>query len=113
GKRLFIAFDELFRGTNVIDAYEATLVITSAFAEKRNSIFVISTHLIEAGEVLRRNCGNLQFVYLPTRMNGNQPVYTYTLQPGITDDRHGMIIINNEKIQEILKAGVHKENTAP
>jgi DNA mismatch repair protein MutS len=104
-KNLFIVFDELFRGTNVKDAYEATIAITTAFAKKRKSIFVISTHIIEAGEVLKERCPNINFLYLPTRMEGNQPVYTYTLEQGITGDRHGMVIINNEKILEILKNG--------
>lgn len=107
-KNLFIVFDELFRGTNVKDAYEATIAITSAFAKKRRSIFVISTHIIEAGEVLKEKYANINFVYLPTRMNGNQPVYTYTLEQGITGDRHGMVIINNEKILDILRNGKKK-----
>lgn len=104
-KDLFIVFDELFRGTNVKDAYEATIAITSAFAKKRKSIFVISTHIIEAGDVLKEKYANINFVYLPTRMSGHQPVYTYTLEQGITGDRHGMVIINNEKILEILQNG--------
>jgi DNA mismatch repair protein MutS len=107
-KNLFIVFDELFRGTNVKDAYEATIAITEAFAGKRNSLFVISTHIIEAGDVLRERCDNVRFIFLPTRMEGQQPVYTYTLQEGITDDRHGMIIINNEGILDILEAGINK-----
>ncbi|PUZ23847.1 MutS domain III [Chitinophaga costaii] len=109
GKNLFIVFDELFRGTNVKDAYEATIAITQAFARKRNSLFVISTHIIEAGEVLREKCSNVRFLYLPTRMNGHHPVYTYTLAEGITDDRHGMVIIHNEGILDMLKAGLHKK----
>ncbi|MBO9153500.1 DNA mismatch repair protein [Chitinophaga sp. GCM10012297] len=107
-KDLFIVFDELFRGTNVKDAYEATIAITSAFAKKRESIFVISTHIIEAGDVLKEKCGNISFVYLPTRMKGHQPEYTYTLEQGITSDRHGMVIVNNEGILEILRNGKKK-----
>jgi DNA mismatch repair protein MutS len=102
GRNIFVIFDELFRGTNVKDAYEATIAITSAFARKRSSMFVISTHIIEAGEVLKQH-SNISFKYLPTRMNGTVPEYTYTLETGITDDRHGMIIINNEGILELLK----------
>lgn len=112
GKHLFIVFDELFRGTNVKDAYEATIAITKGFARRHNSLFVISTHIIEAGEVLKATCPNVRFVYLPTRMNGNRPVYTYTLEKGITDDRHGMIIINNEGILNILEAGLQQIKTA-
>jgi DNA mismatch repair protein MutS len=102
GKNLLIVFDELFRGTNVKDAYEATIAITRGFAGKRNSLFVISTHIIEAGDILKAQCDNVRFIYLPTRMNGNNPVYTYKLENGITDDRHGMVIINNEGILDIL-----------
>ena len=105
GKNIFVIFDELFRGTNVKDAYEATIAVTTGFAKKRNSMFIISTHIIEAGEVLKERCANISFKYLPTRMNGTNPVYTYTLETGITDDRHGMIIINNEGILELLKKG--------
>jgi DNA mismatch repair protein MutS len=107
-KNLFIVFDELFRGTNVKDAYEATIAITGAFAKKTNSIFVISTHIIEAAGVLKEKHANINFVYLPTRMNGHQPVYTYTLEQGVTADRHGMVIINNEQILEILQNGKKK-----
>lgn len=66
-------------------------------------MFVISTHIIEAGEALKNKCSNIRFLYLPTRMNKNVPVYTYTLEEGITDDRHGMIIVRNEGILDILK----------
>ena len=105
GRRLFVIFDELFRGTNVKDAYEATVALTSAFARRRDSFFVISTHIIEAGEVLTAEDAGIRPLYLPTRMKGNQPVYTYQLEEGITADRHGMIIINNEGIVEMLRAG--------
>jgi DNA mismatch repair protein MutS len=112
GKNLFIVFDELFRGTNVKDAYEATIAIIGAFATKSNSMFVISTHIIEAGEVLREQYDNVRFVYLPTKMEGMRPIYTYTLEEGITDDRHGMVIINNEGILDLLEAGIVKQNLA-
>ncbi|WP_316825901.1 MutS-related protein [Pedobacter miscanthi] len=105
-RRLFVVFDEMFRGTNVKDAAEATIAFTEAFARNRNSVFVISTHIVEAGDTLRERCPNINFVYLPTIMNGTKPVYTYKLEAGITEDRHGMIIINNEKILETLRDGL-------
>ena len=104
GKSLFVLFDELFRGTNVKDAHEATVAVTSGFAEKGNSLFLISSHIVEAGESLKIK-KNIGFLFLPTRMNGRMPEYTFKLEEGITDDRHGMIIIRNEGILEILKNG--------
>lgn len=111
GKNLFIIFDELFRGTNVKDAYEATIALTDAFSEKQNCKFVISTHIVEAGEVLKQRRTNINFLYLPTKMEGTKPVYTYRLEQGITEDRHGMIIINNEGILELLEKREVNANT--
>ncbi len=99
-KQLVIIFDELFKGTNVKDAYDGMVAIVDAFS-KRNGSFIISTHIMEAGETLSNN-PQLFFKYLPTVMKGTVPAYTYKLEDGITDDRHGMIIIKNEKILDIL-----------
>lgn len=102
GKSLFVVFDELFRGTNVKDAHEATVAVTGAFSDKQSSLFVISSHIVEAGEDLMRESG-VEFLYLPTHMNGHVPSYTYKLEPGITADRHGMTIIQNEGILDTLR----------
>jgi len=67
-------------------------------------MFIISSHIVEAGEELKQK-SNIGFHYLPTRMNGTVPEYTYTLERGITDDRHGMIIIRNEGILDTLATG--------
>ena len=102
-ERLIVVFDELFRGTNVKDAYDATVAVIAAFANKRKCTFIISTHIVEAGEDLKQMRDNIRFLYLPTVMVGQVPQYTYKLAEGITSDRHGMIIIKNEGILDILK----------
>jgi DNA mismatch repair ATPase MutS len=109
GQSIFVIFDELFRGTNVKDAQEATVAVTRSFSAQKTSLFIISSHIVEAGDDLKTK-DNIGFHYLPTRMNGHVPEYTYTLQKGITDDRHGMIIIRNEGILEILKNGNRKKH---
>lgn len=103
GNDLVVIFDELFKGTNVKDAFDATLAVTKEFSTYRNSFFVISTHIIEVGDSLKEDCDNLQFSYLPTIMEGSVPRYPYTLTAGITNDRHGMVIIENEKILEMIE----------
>lgn len=99
---LFVIFDELFKGTNVKDAYDATFSVVSAFSTYQNCFFIISTHIIEVGDALHKPGNNIQFSYLPTVMHDNTPSYTYRLKEGITADRHGMIIIENEGILEML-----------
>lgn len=103
GKSMLIIFDELFKGTNVKDAYDATLSVTEGFAAYRKCCFIISTHIIEVAAPLKERCNNLQFVYLPTIMEGQVPRYTYRLQEGVTADRHGMMIIGNEGIVELIR----------
>ncbi|MDD2583572.1 MAG: hypothetical protein PHE99_01340, partial [Bacteroidales bacterium] len=102
GKNLVILFDELFKGTNVKDAYDATVTITESFAAIDECKFIISTHIMEAGETLKERCSNIQLKFLPTTLKGNKPYYSYTLEDGISNDRHGMTIINNEKIIETI-----------
>ena len=67
---------------------------------------MISTHIIEVGQELGKTCDNVTFAYLPTVMKGAVPTYTYKLESGITSDKHGMIIINNERIVEIIRSRV-------
>lgn len=104
GKSLFVLFDELFRGTNVKDALEGTLAVCNAFTNRKDSKFIISSHIIEAADELGKK-ESAAFYYLPTIMKGAIPEYTYTLQEGVTNDKHGMIIINNEGILDILRQG--------
>jgi len=113
GKRLFVIFDEMFRGTNVKDAYDATIALTRAFSHKRGSQFIISTHIMEAGEVLQAEGLSVRYQFLLTEMKGNVPVYTRVLRDGITADRQGMIIIQNEGILDMLDAGIKEKEVAP
>jgi len=104
GKNLVAIFDELFKGTNVKDAYDATLSITEAFSDTSECFFIVSTHIIEVGESLAQKRKNFKFVYLPTVMDGHVPRYTYQLEAGISSDRQGMMIIQNEGIIELLSS---------
>ena len=110
GKNLFVIFDELFKGTNVKDAYDATLAVTDAYASHRNCLYIISTHIVEVGPALSEKCGNVQFRFLPTQMDGTRLVYPYKLAEGISADRHGMTIIKNEKILDIIRGEVINES---
>lgn len=101
GKRLMVMFDELFKGTNVKDAFDGTLAVTEAFAGYTDCLFIVSTHIIEVGEELKK-LQNIHCVYMPTIMEDNHPRYTYQLQEGITEDRQGMLIIQNEGILKLI-----------
>lgn len=101
-QRIVVIFDELFRGTNVKDAYDATLAITSAFSNVPHSVFLISTHITEVAETLQGNKSILFRYFLSSLDENNIPVYNYQLKQGITHDRLGMYIINKERILDII-----------
>lgn len=69
-----------------------------------NCAFVVSTHIIEVGEALM-DTSNIQLRYMPAIMMGTVPHYTYKMPEGITEDRQGMIILQNERIFELLGRG--------
>ena len=107
-KKLFIIFDELFRGTNVKDAFDASLLIIKSFAKIPDSTFFISTHITEVAEKVN-DIKNIQFRYFDSKLVNNVPVYEYKLENGISFERLGMYILKNEKIIDILDSITEKE----
>jgi len=108
-QNILIIFDELFRGTNVKDAFDASLAIISAFSKLRKSFFIVSTHIVEvANELLKIK--NIKFSYMETSFNNEIPSYSYKLRDGITEERLGMWIVKNEGIVEIIEGIVNGES---
>ncbi|MFV0420394.1 MAG: MutS-related protein [Dysgonomonas sp.] len=100
-KNMLVLFDELFRGTNVKDAYDGTLAVVSALAQIRSSFFVVSTHIVEVTKELQKN-SNIRFCYFEIQEENGDPVYTYKLKEGVSDVRLGMYIIRKEGLIELI-----------
>ena len=103
-----IFMDELFKGTNVKDAFDATLSITKAMTDNKHSLVLISTHIIETATELKNGHANILFKYFPAYVENGKPIYPYKLTQGITSDRHGMIIIRHEQVIETIEK-VHQK----
>ena len=102
---MVVIFDELFRGTNVKDAYDGSLSIISAFAKVRNCFFVISTHIVEVAHNLA-GTENINFQFLETQFEDNSPHFSYRVKDGITEERLGMWIVKSEGIVELVEQAV-------
>ena len=100
-KRVFVIFDELFRGTNVKDAFDATLMIIQGFTKIRNSVFFISTHIVEVGKELEKS-DKICFRCFESKFQEEQPIYNYKLKDGISSERLGLTILKNEGIIELI-----------
>jgi len=108
-QNMVVIFDELFRGTNVKDAFDASLAIVSAFSKLRKSFFIISTHIVEVANELSA-IGNINFKFMETRFENDVPSYSYQLQDGITEERLGMWIVKNEGIVEIIEKIINEDS---
>ena len=97
---MFIVFDELFRGTNVKDAFDASLSVIKAFSRLNKGAFAISTHIIEIADKL--NESSIFFKYFDAQMINDTPHYSYKLKDGVTDERIGMYILKKEKVIETI-----------
>lgn len=100
--RMFIMFDELFRGTNVKDAHEASLLVISELAKIRSSIFIMSTHIVELATELEK-IENISFRYMETQFIDGKYHFTYRLQNGVSTDRLGMYILQNEGVVDLIR----------
>jgi DNA mismatch repair protein MutS len=102
GKRTLVLFDEVFKGTNVKDALEASAQVILGFARSRRSGFIFSSHLSELADVLRRD-PSIRFQHFDGSIDGGAPKYSYRLQEGVSDKRFGMLLLRHAKIPELIE----------
>tara|TARA_R110000744_G_scaffold75308_1_gene149897 strand:- start:89 stop:643 length:555 start_codon:yes stop_codon:yes gene_type:complete len=103
GKNVLVIFDELFRGTNVKDAFEASTEIIKGFAEVDNCTFFVSTHIVEIADEIKSN-SSISFKYFDSTLIGNELQYSYKLKTGVSSERLGMYIVKKEGIIDLLKS---------
>ena len=109
GEKTFSLFDELFRGTNVKDAYDASVMIISALVKWNDSVFILSSHLWELWDKINV-FPNIKQLCFESEIRNEKPVFSYHLIPGISDMRLGITIIKNEKILELLNSVKNDKN---
>jgi DNA mismatch repair protein MutS len=101
GRHWLILIDELFKGTNVEDAMKCSVAVIKGLLKMRDSLFILSTHLYEIGEELKPY-NNISFRYFETNVSDGQLHFSYQLKEGISNDRLGYLILQREKVVELL-----------
>ena len=97
-----VLMDELFKGTNVHDAYECSKAVIEGLLQHPGHLMIISTHLYEVVQQFRGN-EEILFYYFVTSMGANGGYnFTYDLKPGISDDRIGYRILQQEGVIALL-----------
>jgi DNA mismatch repair ATPase MutS len=102
GQKWLVLIDELFKGTNVQDAMKCSLTVIKGLIKIKNSLFILSTHLYEIGEDLKKY-PNISFKYFETTVTEDQLDFSYQLKEGISNDRIGYVILKREKVIEMLE----------
>ncbi len=102
GKKWLILIDELFKGTNVQDAMKCSSTVIEGLLKMKNSLFILSTHLYEIGEDLKKY-PNIDFKYFETSVINDQLHFSYHLKDGISNDRLGYLILKREGVVEMLE----------
>ncbi|MBE0653872.1 MAG: hypothetical protein IH594_08745, partial [Bacteroidales bacterium] len=100
-RRTLVIFDELFRGTNVKDAFDGSLLVIKGLLNWPQSVFLLSTHLIELARELQAH-ELISFSYFDSEVKNGKPWFSYQLKEGISDERLGLLILKNEKIDQLL-----------
>lgn len=103
GKQMFVIFDELFRGTNVKDAFEASTEIIKAFSQISRCIFFMSTHIVEIADEIKDK-KSICFKYFDSDLVGGSLNYSYKLKTGVSNEKLGMYIVKKEGIFDLLKS---------
>ncbi len=102
GKKWLILVDELFKGTNIKDALKCSTVVIEGLIKIKSTLFILSTHLYEIGEDLKKYT-NIDFKYFETDVSDGQLVFNYNLKDGISNDRIGYLILQREGVVDMLE----------
>ena len=102
--RSFMIFDELFKGTNVKDALDGSMLVIQGLVKWETGLFILSSHLLELESEIRKY-PNVFFQHFDSDVVNGKPSFNFGLYDGISKERLGLLILKNEKIGELLDPG--------
>lgn len=111
GESVVAIGDEVFRGTNVGDATDATALLVDGLSQARHGTFILSSHLAEVAESRRARTGVACWC-MEVDASGAVPQFTFRATPGVSDVRLGMRLLDSEGVGPTLRrmAGLHLPN---
>ncbi|MCD6012044.1 MAG: mismatch repair protein MutS [Flavipsychrobacter sp.] len=98
-----VLMDELFKGTNVHDAFECTRAVLEGLLHHPNHLMILSTHLYEVAQQFSSNKGILFFYFVTNMADSGGYEFTYELKTGISNDRIGYRILQKEGVIDLLQ----------
>lgn len=102
GQRVVALMDEPFKGTNIKDAYDASLAILERLSQRENCLLMFSSHLIELNDCLSAVGEQVDCRYFEAVESGERLHFDYLLRAGISEQRLGMRVLREEGVFELL-----------
>ncbi len=100
-KKVFMIFDELFKGTNIKDAFDGSMLVINGLLKWDSGMFVLASHLTELSKQIDGK-PSVFFRYFDSSVDNGKPVFSYQIKEGKSDERLGLIILQNENIEQLL-----------
>lgn len=101
GELVVALLDEVFRGTNVKDASDATTLLVTGLANAKHGLFAVSSHLIEVADNIGEQPG-VGFWHLEVERHGKNYAFTYRLVRGVSHVRLGVALLKSEGVIDLL-----------
>lgn len=111
GLRVVAIMDEPFKGTNVKDAFDASLAILQRFATRKDCLFMVTSHLIELSEQLGTT-DNVSFHYFEAQEQQDRLGFDYVLHTGVSSQRLGMRVLEEEGVFRLLDNKNHPQSSS-
>lgn len=102
GDSVVAIFDEVFRGTNITDASQATSLLVDGLSQAVHGTFVIASHLADVGLSHAGRAGVACWCMEADVANGT-PVFTHRVGRGVSDVQLGMILLDAEEVGPMLR----------
>jgi len=102
GKKYLVLIDELFKGTNIIDAMKCSTKVIEGLQGLKQSLCILSTHLYEISEPLKAY-PHIQFCYFETSVIDKRLLFSYNLKKGVSQDRLGYLILEREGVVDLIE----------
>lgn len=95
GNRCLVVLDEMFRGTNAQDAFEASVAVNELLKKFPNCHFLVSTHIIEYAKAFE-NDNQCCFYYMESEIKDDHFICSYQIKEGISESKVGYWIVKKE-----------------
>jgi DNA mismatch repair ATPase MutS len=103
GRSVIALVDEPFKGTNVQDAMDASWLVLRAFSRANNSLFAISSHLIELGDTLLAT-DRVVCRHFAAADGADGLTFDFRIREGVSTQRLGMRVLEQEGLMTLLGA---------